>query len=171
MIAPWPVCMGNWISSSSRRISVLAPSERCGSGDVLPCSSAGSHSFFLLCRCQGQGRGFFPLWLCPWEASHTADTFLIDFLLICGSEQRKRNTPLHLQQSRPKYLDITSTSNVTWEISSGIDQLIYEHVAYPGASQLEFHMTVWGWICLRSQIIMAFHWEGEFSFFPVVLKA
>lgn len=26
--------------------------------------------------------------------------------------------------------------------SSGTHQLIYEHVAYPGASQLEFHMIV-----------------------------
>ena len=89
------------------------PEQWCGSGDVLPCSAAGSHSFLFSTDAGGREGGSFLSRLCPWEASHTADTFLIGFLLICESEQRKRNTPLHLQWSRPKYLDIMSTNSVT----------------------------------------------------------
>ena len=71
MIAPWPVCVGNCVSSASCLISVVAPSEWCGSGHTLPCSSAGSHSFLLLHRRRGQGRGLSTLVMPMGGKSHS----------------------------------------------------------------------------------------------------
>lgn len=137
--------------------------------DTLSLVAVQAHTVFYFPTDAGGMEGVFPLWLCPWEASHTADTFLIGFLLICESEQR--NTPLHLQQSRPKYLDIMSTNNVTCKNFLGDRSTDLWTCCLPCSFTIRISYDSMRLNIFEISNSNGFSRRGRIRFFPVVLKA